>query len=343
MTEERRPLSFMNYIDAKYINLISPQLVKFVKKKEDLYTFRCPYCGDSVKNRNKTRGYFYRKRSDYFFKCHNCGVGRTFTNFLKDNDTLLHDEYVMERYKEGLTGKATNTPDPKFNIKGPVFKKSEPPEDVNIFSKLEKISDLNNTHPAKAYLINRQIPEKYFSNFYYAEDFNNWACLENTQRESRIVIPLLTQEGKVFGYQGRSLDKNTKLRYITTILDKGYPKVFGLNNLNSEKKIYVTEGPFDSLFLSNAIAMCGSDVTLDDFNFNDVVYVLDNEPRNKQIVDKFERLIDQGKKVVVWHPEVKEKDINDMVLAGRDVQHVVECNTYHGLEAKIKFISWKKV
>ena len=333
----------MSYIDTKYINLISSQLVKFAKKKEDLYTFRCPYCGDSLKNRNKTRGYFYRKRSDYFFKCHNCGQGRTLTNFLKDNSPLLHDEYVMERYTEGLTGKATNTPDPKFNIKPPVFKKSEPSADVNIFPDLKKISNLNSTHPAKAYLTNRQIPEKYFSNFYYAEDFNAWACLENTQKESRIVIPLLTTDGKVFGHQGRSLDKNTKLRYITTILDKGYPKVFGLNNINPAEKIYVTEGPFDSLFLQNAIAMCGSDVTLDQFKFNDVVYVLDNEPRNKQIVDRYEKLIDQGRCVVIWDSEIKEKDINDMVMSGRDVQRVVECNAYKGLEAKIKLTSWKKV
>lgn len=330
----------MSFIDSKYINLISPRLVKFAKKKEDLYTFRCPYCGDSVKNRNKTRGYFYRKRNDYFFKCHNCGVGRTLTNFLKDNDTLLHDEYIMERYKEGLTGKATNTPNPIFDIKAPVFKKSE---NKNIFENLDKISNLNNRHPAKAYLINRQIPEKYFSNFYYAEDFNAWACLENSKTESRIVIPLITQEGEVFGYQGRSLDPSTKLRYITTILVKGYPKVFGLNNLNPSQRVYVTEGPFDSLFISNTIAMCGSDVALDDFNFNDVVYVLDNEPRNKQIVDRYEKLITEGKQVVIWQTNIKEKDINDMVLAGLDVQSMVESNIYQGLEAKIKFNNWKKV
>jgi len=326
----------MSYIDAKYINLISPQLVKFAKKKEDLYTFRCPYCGDSAKNRNKTRGYFYRKRNDYFFKCHNCGQGRTLTNFLKDNSPVLHDEYVMERYKEGLTGKASNTPDPDFKIKSPIFDKS-------IFSDLQRISNLNITHKARAYLTNRQIPEKYFSNFYYAEDFNAWAGLENTLKESRIIIPLNTQDGKVFGYQGRSLDPSTKLRYITTILDKGYPKVFGLNHLTPSQRVYVTEGPFDSLFISNSIAMCGSDVTLDDFNFNDVVYVLDNEPRNKQIVDKYARLIDQGKSIVIWPTTVKEKDINDMVLSGHDVQSMVESNVYQGLEAQVKFTAWKKV
>lgn len=326
----------MNFIDAKYINLISPQLVKFAKKKSDLYTFRCPYCGDSQKHRNKTRGYFYRKRNDYFYKCHNCGIGRTFTNFLKDQSPALHDEYIMERYKEGLTGKGSNTAVPDFKIPAPVFRK-------DIFSDLKKVETLNKEHPARAYLSQRQIPENLFSIFYYAEDFNAWAKLSNNQKESRIVIPLMSSDGKVFGHQGRSLDKNTKLRYITTILDKSFPKLFGLDRVNNAKKIYVTEGPFDSLFLSNSIAMCGSDVTLDGTEFNDLVYVLDNEPRNKEIVAKYEKLISSGNSIVIWPRIVIEKDINDMKMSGHDVQNLVECNTYQGLEAIIKLNAWKKV
>ena len=326
----------MNFIDAKYINLISPQLVKFAKKKSDLYTFRCPYCGDSQKHRNKTRGYFYRKRNDYFYKCHNCGIGRTFTNFLKDQSPALHDEYIMERYKEGLTGKGSNTAVPDFKIPAPVFRK-------DIFSDLKKVETLNKEHPARAYLSQRQIPEDLFSIFYYAEDFNAWAKLSNNQKESRIVIPLMSSDGKVFGHQGRSLDKNTKLRYITTILDKSFPKLFGLDRVNNTKKIYVTEGPFDSLFLSNAIAMCGSDVTLDGTEFNDLVYVLDNEPRNKEIVAKYEKLISSGNSIVIWPRIVNEKDINDMKMSGHNVQNLVECNTYQGLEAIIKLNAWKKV
>ena len=326
----------MNFLDAKYINLISPQLVKFAKKKIDLYTFRCPYCGDSQKHRNKTRGYFYRKRNDYFFKCHNCGMGRTFTNFLKDQSPALHDEYIMERYKEGLTGKGSNTAVPDFKIPAPVFKK-------DIFSDLKKVETLNKEHPARAYLSQRQIPEDLFSIFYYAEDFNAWAKLNNTQKESRIIIPLISQDKKVFGYQGRSLDRNTKLRYITTILDKDYPKLFGLDRVNNKEKVYVTEGPFDSLFLSNAIAMCGSDVTLDDTQFNNIVYVLDNEPRNYEIVKKYEKLIQSGNQIVIWPSTIKEKDLNDMIMSGHDVQRVVDSNNYCGLEATIKLNAWKKV
>lgn len=249
---------------------------------------------------------------------------------------LLHDEYIMERYKEGLTGKGSNTAVPDFKIPAPVFRK-------DIFSDLKKVETLNKEHPARAYLSQRQIPEDLFSIFYYAEDFNAWAKLSNNQKESRIVIPLMSSDGKVFGHQGRSLDKNTKLRYITTILDKSFPKLFGLDRVNNAKKIYVTEGPFDSLFLSNSIAMCGSDVTLDGTEFNDLVYVLDNEPRNKEIVAKYGKLISSGNSIVIWPSTVIEKDINDMKMSGHNVQNLVECNTYQGLEAIIKLNAWKKV
>jgi transcription elongation factor Elf1 len=328
----------MSYIDTKYINLISIRLDKFAKKKDNLYNFRCPYCGDSTKNKNRARGFLYAKKADMVFKCHNCGVGRTLANFLKDLDVTLYDEYVMERYKSGLTGKGTIVEEPKFEIefKKPVFNKTP-------LSTLQKISELNNSHPAKEYLLKRQIPEKYLSKFYYAEDFHAWAKTETGIKESRIIIPLMSKSGKLFGYQGRALDKNSKLRYITTILDDKYLKLFGLDTVNFDETIYVTEGPFDSLFLSNAIAMCGSDVHLEKSIYRDRVFILDNEPRNLQIVKKYEKLIDAGEKVVIWPSNIKEKDINDMVISGINPQKIIKENTYHGLEAKVQFTTWKKV
>jgi len=250
----------------------------------------------------------------------------------------LHDEYVMERYKEGMTGKnyQVKAPDFKQFISKPVFKQ-------NIFSELPTITSLNTTHPAKQYLLARKIPEKYFSNFYYADNFNAWENNKTTIKEARIILPLISEDGNVFGYQARSLDKNSSLRYITTILDKGYPKVFGLDRINKNENIYVTEGPFDSLFLSNGLAMCGADVVLDRVSYPTRTFVYDNEPRNKQIVQRYERCIDKGESIVIWPDSIKEKDINDMVMTGQNVQSVVECNTYTGLEAKVKLNDWKKI
>jgi transcription elongation factor Elf1 len=329
----------MSFVDSKYIGLVSVRLQKFSKKKEGLYTFRCPYCGDSEKNRNRTRGYIYKHKNDHNFKCHNCGLSRSFTNFLKDQDVSLYDQYVMERYKSGLTGKMSNTPNPVIPSSKPVFAKKD--------FDLPRITELNNSHPAKVYLKSRQIPEKRLREFYFCEEFKKWTnqqkhTFDNTDNdEPRIIIPLKDKNG-IFGFQGRTLNPKSKLRYITVMLDDDKPKIYGLDKIDDNETIYVTEGPFDSTFIRNSIAMCGSDVNLSSDNHR-YVFVFDNEPRNKQIVDRIEKTIQKGHQVVIWKNDILEKDLNDMVLAGLDVQSVVECNTYHGLEAKVKFIGWKRV
>ena len=331
----------MSYIDVKYISMASASLQRFERKKDGLYNFRCPYCGDSQKRKDKARGYLFKIKNDYVYKCHNCGVGRTFTNFLKDNNQMLHDDYVMERYRDGLTGKNTQTKEPKFQFTKPVFKKSE--QDIE----LQKISDLNISHPARQYLEQRKIEDLDY--FFYCPKFKEWT---NQQKETfsdmrgdspRIILPLYTADKKLFGFQGRSLSKATKLRYITVILDENQPKLFGLDKVNFDETVYITEGPFDSTFIRNSIAMCGSDVHVDRGMFSSVVWVYDNEPRNQQIVERIKKTIDSGNSVVIWPQSILQKDINDMILAGHDVQTVVESNVYRGLEATLKLNEWKRV
>ena len=324
----------MDLIDSKYIGLVSSRLQKFKRVKSDLYTFRCPICGDSQKNKNKTRGYIYPVKNNTNFKCHNCGASLSFNNFLKQIDPILHKQYTLEKFKEGHTGKNFVVEEPKFEFKKPIFKKK---------LDLPKASE----NPiAKLYLEKRLLnPDK----FYFADKFQEWT---NTQKptfsrivrdESRIIIPLHTREGEIFGFQGRSLGPS-KVKYITVILDDSIPKVYGLDEVSTDETIYVTEGPFDSTFVQNAIAMCGSDILLDSLNLgDDIVYVLDNEPRNREICNRISKLIDGGKTVVIWPKAVQQKDINDMVLAGLSVMDVLKSNTYRALEAKIKFNEWKKV
>ena len=110
-----------SYIDTKYVNILSSRLSLFKRKTNGLYNFRCPFCGDSQKSKTKARGYFYQRRTDLFFRCHNCGQSSTFSNFLKQFDGETYKEYALERYKEGITGKGHNTPDPKIKYKQPFY------------------------------------------------------------------------------------------------------------------------------------------------------------------------------------------------------------------------------
>jgi len=333
----------LSYLDDKYLGLISPRLEKFKKIRAGVYNFRCPYCGDSQKHKNKARGYIYQNKADYNFKCHNCGMTRSFTYFLKDRDPPLYDEYVMERYKEGLTGKSTVTPEPKFTFPQPKFRKKD------ICDELTKISELNTTHRAKKYLINRGIKEDTLSKLYYCPNFKEWTnkhkkIFDNTKHDDqRIIIPLRHSDGQLFGYQGRSLDPTSKMRYITVMLDEDAPKLYGLEKINTQKPIYILEGPFDSLFVENSIAMCGSDVDIRSFGWSDYIWVFDNEPRNREIVSRIEKLINRGDKVIIWPSHIQEKDVNEMILAKYDICTILESSTYSELTAKLKLNLWKKV
>lgn len=320
---------------------MSWRLEKFKKVKDGLYNFRCPYCGDSSKHKNKARGYFFVMKQRMVFKCHNCGMGRTLANFLKDQDPNTYSEYQLEKYRNNATGKAST-------VENFVVPSSKPHFTKKPTSGLVNIKDLNNEHPAKKYLLDRKIPEDKIGLFYYAERFKRWV---NTQKQTfdslqndrpRIIIPLINADGTWFGIQGRSLAPTSTLRYITIMFDDKL-KLFGQDQINPEETVYVTEGPFDSTFIGNSVAMCGSDVDNSTLPYRSRVWVFDNEPRNRQIVDRIERTINTNDPVVIWPKGVRQKDINDMALAGLDPSAIIKNNTYQGLEAKLKLTDWKKV
>ena len=329
----------MSYLDTKYINLASASLQKYKKVKTGLYTFRCPYCGDSKKNKNKTRGYLFQVKGDHVFKCHNCGITRSFSNFLKDHVPHVYDEYVMERYKEGTIGKNVPKPDLTQFIYKPKFEKRT--------VDLEPLSRLNNFHVAKKYILDRGIPENKLDRLYYCPNFKEWSNTQKqtfpdtTNDEARIIIPLNDTDGNLIGFQGRSLSPNAKMRYITVMIDENAPKLYGLDHVNKDETIYIVEGPLDSFFLENSVAMCGSDVDIRSLGWSDYIWVYDNEPRSRQITGKISKSIDAGDSVVIWPSTIKQKDLNDMVVSGVNVKSVIQSNVYRGLEAKLQLSNWK--
>jgi len=322
----------MDFVDVKYINLISLRLKKFKKVKDNLYNFRCPLCGDSQRNKNKARGYLYQVKNNINFKCHNCGVNISFNNFLKQIDVTTHKQYSLEKFKEGNTGK-------NFVVEEPVFK-----FDIPKFKPKLDLPKASENPDAKSYLERRKLnPDK----FYYADKFKSWTnslkdVFDDTSKdEPRIIIPLFYQNTLV-GFQGRALGPS-KIKYITVMLNDDAPKIYGLDEIEKSKTVYITEGPFDSTFICNSIALCGADGDVGKWGIGDCVWIYDNEPRNAEIHSRITRVIDNGQKVVIWPSVIKDKDINEMILTGLNVQNVIESNTYCGLEAKLKFTTWKKI
>lgn len=346
----------MLYIDSKYVGLVSARLPLF-KRRNDTYNFRCPLCGDSQTNKNKTRGYLYRKGDGLLYYCHNCHVSVSFGNFLKAIDPEVYKQYVQEKFieKNSNTNVAIADKPPDItSFAKPVFITNTP------LKSLKKISQLAWDHPAKKYINSRMIPTRFHSKLFYAPKFKKWVNSIIPDKfdvdkldddEPRLIIPMIDKNHDVIGVQGRSFRKDG-IRYITIIFNDQLPKVFGLDDVDFTQTTYVTEGPIDSMFIPNAIAMAGSDGinVIDSIvaeHRDNIVFVYDNEPRNKEICKIIEKAIDRGFKVAFWPDHVVSKDINDMVLKENlkpvDIKLIIDNNTYSGLQAKLKLTTWRKL
>lgn len=336
----------MLYVDVKFANLLSSQLEKYkvVSRNPFRANFRCPICGDSKKNKFKARGYFLEKKDTLVFKCHNCGISLHVSELIKSINPILHKEYIVENYQNKFS-KKKSADDEKYKIKPTIQLRNEP------LLSLKKISSLKWDHPAKKYILSRQIPNEFHGKIFYCSKFAAWVNtmipdkLKEENDGPRIVIPFLNSNGIMFGFSGRSLDPGVKSRYITIMLTDETNKVYGLDTLDNTKKYYITEGQFDSMFLPNAIAMGGADLQLNVLNQN-AVFIYDNEPRNKEIVNRISKIIEKGYSIVIWPSDLIYKDINEMILAGytkEKVKKIIDDNTYSGLAAKMKLTAWKKV
>lgn len=211
----------------------------------------------------------------------------------------------------------------------------------SLLTKAKPINTLPSDHFARVFLQNRKLP---LEDLYFVENFNNF--LKNTKYEDKvdsgpkIIIPLRSKHG-LYGVQARKLTNQEGPKYIT-IKFVDCETIFGRDKIDITKPVYVVEGPFDSMFLDNAIAVVGAGVKKIDFE-SDFVYCLDNEPRNKSIISIMSKLLKDNKKVVIWPETIRSKDINDMHLQGIDVKSIVKNNIHKGPKGLIKLSSWKKI
>lgn len=340
------------WVDKKYANLVSVRLDCFKVKRHEPYiaNCRCPFCGDSESNKFKARGYLVAKGQKIMFFCHNCGIKTTLGKLLERVDHVLYSEWRLESMKDdGYQPRALPT--------SPEAPRPRRFADRNPLDEIERLLALPADHPARTYVDSRRIPLAQQERLYFAPDFNGWLetlkddVPHRERKEGRLILPFLTPEGKLFGFQGRSLDPNARIRYLTCMLREDYPKVFGLERLNKEATdIWIIEGPIDSLFMPpNTIAMAGSDTDPSRFTPRPVeqcIFVYDNEPRSLTIVKKIAARIEEGFRVVIWPPAVGgKKDVNDMILAGLSQERlfdVLNQNTFRGIEAHLRLTEWNK-
>jgi hypothetical protein len=338
----------MSFVDKKYIGYISSSLERFAWKKETLANCRCPFCGDSDKHKSKARGYFFPFKDRWVYKCHNCGVSCGVHAVLKQVAPSLAKEYALECFKEKNGVVESSEPVPPKTQKPKVRK-------VNPLDGLPRLVELSENHEAVRYVLGRGLPESCLAELMYAHDFTKVGkkidpeYFPNTRREDpRIVIPFFDRSGNFMGVQGRTMNSKESLRYIT-LKPKGQTKLwYGLWKVDATQRVYVVEGPLDSMILPNCIAMVGANASDDLPDFlahSDLVFVLDNEPRNKQIVEYNEELIEMGKQVCIWPNGLMEKDINEMLSSrtSESIRQTIDDHTYSGLAARVNLNRWRRV
>ena len=342
----------MQPLDYKYVGLISSRLPLFKKKSDGTFNFRCTICGDSQTNKRKARGFILSRNNQATYYCHNCHASMSLVNFIKTLDPQLYEDYqkekLAEKYLSNQVGVSARERD-VTRVRFPKYLKEQ------AFKSVQKVSSLSPDNPAKRYVTSRKIPTKHHYKLFLCLKFKKWVNTIIPDKfesvdvdEPRLIIPFVDMDGSLIGFTGRAFGE-TKIRYISIHVDTDKPFIFGLDTINKNEKIYVTEGPIDSLFLPNALAMGSSNnlnglkqVIDDPSKF---VIVLDNEPKNKDICNIVEKAIDLGYNVCIWPSHIVEKDINEMVLAGtkpEDVKLVIDCNTVNGLEAKLRMTQWRK-
>jgi transcription elongation factor Elf1 len=339
----------MLYIDAKYAQILGSRLRNFKQKKDYLWNYSCPVCGDSSKNKLKARGYIYRAEADLFVKCHNCNYSTNIGNLIKYVDTKLYDEYVLERYKAGAT---------RYNAHKDVSEILPEPEKIqlledDILEPLSRIDTLDVSHPAVKYVLSRKIPRDKWHLLYFCAKFKHFVNSVTPKfvepivdEHPRMIIPYFTPAGKCFAFQGRAYG-NEEPKYYTIKVDETQEKIYGLDRVDYSKRILVVEGPIDSLFLPNAVAVSGASFDTPTIRqlLTNATIVMDNEPRNKDIVKQLEKYIESGFSVCMFPNSIQQKDINEMILHGEmdadEITEVINTNTHTGMEAKLRFSEWR--
>jgi len=342
----------VEWLEQKYIGILSSRLRNYKRKSNTLYNMSCPLCGDSEKNKSKARGYIYEKKSKSLFHCHNCEVTMSVPNFIKSIDRNLYDDYVLEKLKDEKSPQQKDLETFVDKMKKPVFLKSGP------LKGLKKVSQLSPDDSVKQFVTKRQIPNPYHAKMFSVPNFMHFVneLLPNKfseealkRDEKRLLIPFFDKDKNMFAFQGRSISKSS-VKYITIVLNDDIPKIYGLDTVDFNKTTYAMEGPIDSMFIPNSIATAGGDLVsaLSPIQFSkaSLVIVYDNEPRSKETIKKLDKAILNGYNICIWPENLEHKDINDMVLAGLSpefIKHIIDTNTYKDLAAKLALTKWSKI
>lgn len=338
------------YLDLKYLKLLSSRLPNFRQKKDDVFAFSHD-CEDFGKSRVQRRGNFFKFDNKLMFHCYHCSVSSPFGPFLRNTDPNLFSQYRMELFKDNVGNKSKSTKE-SF-----LFPKTKEEKEEKLESKLDKsiimLPSLPENNPVLDYVKKRKIPQCYYDKIGVVADFYEFASKYDSvfsglnKTHPRLVFPFYDSDGSIICYSCRSFG-DEKPKYITLMVDKSRPKLYGLWKVDTTRDIYVVEGQIDSMFIDNCIAINGSDY---DQKFliehkDKIIVIPDSDwKRNKHIFKSLENVIDKGFRVSLLPDSLPYKDINDCVIHGikpEKLMEIIKSNITSGIKAKVEIMMRRK-
>lgn len=336
----------MSYVDREFAERALSHQPRFrrVNGTDFKLNCRCMLCGDSQKDEHKARFWVYPAGDSLRIHCFNCDADMWFNVFLKEQEPDLYRDYLLEKRKEQI-------------YDAPLVKKEAPKPVKEFIEKLdycERLDRLPKEHPIVKYVVARCIPESAFKRLWFTNDWPalvnsiNPGTYKNETNEPRLVIPIFNKEGKIESFQGRALRKDAPQKYITIKANEHATKIYGLDTVDGSKDVYVMEGPIDSLFIENAIAITGGSLDLNTVPFKDNrIWVMDAENRHPDTIKRMRKLVDAGERVVFWDKwNYSGKDINEFVRNGASIKRIeeyIKMNNESGLMAKLRLNKYAKV
>lgn len=338
---------------------IAPTLDRFIRQSDSSFNCRCPICGDSEKNQYKARGYFFMgTNQSLVYTCFNCEINAiSFRTFLKEHDQNLYDDFVRAQISM-FSEKAKSNNSKVSSLRGTVRSKKpnaiiqnriDKEKSKKLMSLLTSVQELPDSHIANRYLSMRKFHDGDLDNFYFIDDFSKIANVDSKYKdrlrnEPRVVVVFKNENGVVIGLQGRAIG-NSDLKYITiNLCDENM--IYGRDVLNDTETQYLTEGPFDSIFVKNCIGMAGLSKlksTLSHYG-TDMVFIPDNE-KTTETVKSMRYAIGNGNPIFIWTKDFSDcKDINDIFmkrdLSKSEVMDFIKERTFSGLNAKLQMTEW---
>jgi hypothetical protein len=282
----------------------------------DMIMTRCPVCGDS-KSKSKKRGYILKNNPKnpgiWVYQCHNgdCAANDAISvvNLLKNYFPALHAQYRREiTLNRGFQKQESAKPITQIEVMAPKEEYNEQ-EDTKHFVPILKGSGI---------LFDKAV-ELCRSRKIDPDVWTKWFVAKDGRYKHRLIIPFYNNANMIYYYQGRSLDEELKPKYLNRKTNKD-DGIYNYYNVDPEKPVCVLEGPIDSTFIKNSIAVLGlkySEEVQKKLDLLQCYYLLDND---KDGLAKSKKFLTEGKYVFNWTKFLKDqnicvkiKDINDYV------------------------------